>query len=152
MVVSKIVVFLAVPSCAFSESIHLVSFAHNEPFTNVQQLFDDTYQQAGAISHKMWNRTSLMNLMKTINSCRNISIDEHVLIGQNLFKPLMLLQSLSTIPDGDWLVYHDATRHYRQGFESGALALAVQMVERQGHTGLFGHRSYLRISCRNLIQ
>ena len=98
---------------------HLVTYADVSPYTLSQKSLDETMRFSGMHSHEKWSKEKLRQTSWFKSNTLLWKMYSELPRGENLlwaWKPFIILETMYTIPENDWIFYTDASKYFHGGF------------------------------------
>ena len=117
---------------------HLVTYAEQQIYADTQKKFDLTFERSGCSTHEKW---SMSRLRQTIWFKKHSALwEEYSKLprGDNLlwaWKPFIILEKLTNVPENDWVFYTDSSKYYTDGFADDFEQVRVKLerMARENH-------------------
>eukprot|EP00439_Symbiodinium_sp_Y106_P051237 s204_g6.t2 len=107
-------------------TVLLMTYASGEIFQQTQRLMDESLHIAEIVDHLKWNESEWQSGERYDWYHRH---DDVNFPRGGAWKPYLIWQAFRQVKWGDWLIYHDSSRYYSQGFSSSVQPLLEWLEE-----------------------
>ena len=114
---------------------HLVTYAERQKYADTQKKLDLTFERSGFITHEKWSMSRLRQTIWFKNHSALWEEYSKLPRGDNLlwaWKPFIILEKLTRVPENDWVFYTDSSKYYTGGFADDFESVRVKL-ERMAH-------------------